>query len=721
MIWGMSVKIASQSGSRLNLDATGSGFSFTGGYYYPTTNNRFFIYDYYDALDSPGEFWKDTATNTLYLWAPTGANPATLTVEARRRDFGLSLGSRSYLTFRGIKLFGCTMESDGASNALEFQEIEARYFAHIDNYAPTFSTSPAAREFYLRGDGHVVQDSYFSGSAVTAIGASGTNMRIENNVIRDFGYAHQGPAILARTGGIHGNRTLATKNQFLHNTAFNGGHTIVTTDPALDIKYNRIYNSHLRGSDVGAVGIASTDGLGSEISYNVISDALGPKDSGVLYGGFGIYFDYECRNYTVHHNIVWGTTASSYQLMPNRAAFLAGVTNMGMKFYNNTGDGDFGLIQPQDIPGVDVRNNLVRKFLNASNGTYTALPNVQFSNNTSYNSDGAAPFRNRTTHDLRFATGSSTGVNAGTVISPYTDGFVGASPDTGALEFDVAPFIAGATLVQRQLSALTLSNSAQTGSLVDLEIGNLPEGRSPTSGFQAQIGSEAFGGTLAYDHSSSTWRILGVNKGSLTGLQPVSVRLSGSSTAVTLDSPVDVGGGVPAPEIALRGNGTNIVDGDTTPSGTDHTVFNDLQVGDPSGTSQTYTVYNFGSLALNLGAITFTGAHAADFSVTTAPAAVVAPGASTDFTLRFIPVRARPPQRHRAPRQRRPRRDGFRLRRARPRQHTTARAESAKPTTRRRARPGQHRQHCPADSKHRPRQPDLEPHLLHRHRPLQLG
>ena len=286
---------------------------------------------------------------------------------------------------------------------------------------------------------------------------------------------------------------------------------------------------------------------------------------------------------------------------------------------------------------MDVRNNLVRKFLNASNGTYTALPNVQFSNNTSYNSDGAAPFRNRTTHDLRFATGSSTGVNAGTVISPYTDGFVGASPDTGALEFDVAPFIAGATLVQRQLSALTLSNSAQTGSLVDLEIGNLPEGRSPTSGFQAQIGSEAFGGTLAYDHSSSTWRILGVNKGSLTGLQSVSVRLSGSSTAVTLDSPVDVGGGVPAPEIAVRGNGTNIVDGDTTPSGTDHTVFNDLQVGDPSGTSQTYTIYNFGSLALNLGAITFSGAHAADFSVITAPAAVVAPGASTDFTLRFIP------------------------------------------------------------------------------------
>jgi len=637
MIWGMSVKIASQSTNRLNLDATGTGFSFTTAYYYPTTNNRFFLYDWYDALDTAGEYWKDTATNTLYLWAPGGVNPATLNIEAKRRDFGLSLGQRSYLTFRGIKLFSCTVESDSASTSLEFTEIEARYIGHIDNYAPTFSTAANPREFYLRGDGHVVTDSYFYGSAVVAIGASGTNMRIENNVIRDFGYAHYGSAILARNGGVHGNRTLASKNQFLRNTAFNGGHTIVTTDPALDVKYNRIYNSHLRGSDVGAVGIASTDGLGSEIAYNVISDALGPKDNGVLYGSFGIYFDYECRNYTVHHNIVYNTTGSSYQLMPNRAAFLAGVTNMGMKFYHNTGDGDFGLIAPQDIPGVDVRNNLVRRFLNAGNGNYTSLPNVQFSNNTAYATDAAAPYRNRLNRDLRFATGSSTGVNAGTVISPYSDGFVGAAPDTGALEFDQAAFIAGATVTQRQLSLLTVTNIAQSGNLVDVQFGNLPEGRSPALTLQVRIGSGAFGGAVAYDYATATWRVVGVNKGALTGLQSVSVRIGVIGTPVTLDSPIDVGGGVAAPEIAVRGNEVNIIDGDNTPSGTDHTIFADAQAGDPVGTTQSFVIYNFGSVQLNIGAITFTGANAADFSVVTAPPATLAAEASATFVVRFKP------------------------------------------------------------------------------------
>ncbi|MBC8009491.1 MAG: putative Ig domain-containing protein [Burkholderiales bacterium] len=549
MIWGMSVKIASQATNRLNLDATGTGFDFIdpngGSYYHPVANNRFFIYNWYEALDTGGEYWKDIATNTLYLWAPGGADPSTLTVEARRRDFGLSLGSRSYLTFQGIKLFGCTVNSDGFSTHLTFSEIEARYIAHIDNYAVTFNTAANAREFYLRGDGHVVENSYFNGAAVGVIGASGTNMRIENNVIRDFGYGHNGGAIFARNGGIYGNRTLATKNQFLRNTAFNGGHTIVTTDPALDIKYNRIYNSHLRGSDVGAVGIASTDGLGSEIAYNVISDALGPKDTGELYGGFGIYFDFECRNFTVHHNIVFNTTGGSYQFMPIRADKFPAGTNVGIKFYHNTGDSGFGIIEPQAYPGVDVRNNLVRKFGSAG-GTYAGLPNVQFSNNTAYGTDAAAPFRDRARGDLRFATGSSTGVNAGTVISPFSDGFVSTAPDTGALEFDLAPFIAGATFTQRQLASLTAASIAQAGAFIDIQLGNLPEGRSPPTTFQAQIGSEAFGGTLAYDYPTSTWRLLGVSKGALTGTQTVSVRLSGTGAAVALESQVDFGDGVPA-------------------------------------------------------------------------------------------------------------------------------------------------------------------------------
>ncbi len=631
MIWGMSVKISSQSGNRLNLDATNTAFSFTTKYYAPTTNNRFFIYDWYDALDTANEFWKDTSTNTLYLWAPNGVDPSTLNVEAKRRDFALLLDNRQYLSFRGIKIFASTVTSNFKSKNLEFDEIDARYIAHFDNYAPTFNTSANSREFFLQGDGHVVENSYFFGSASSVIGANGTNISVENNVIRDFGYAHNGSAVHGRIGQDYGNRTIATKNQFIRNTAFNSGHQIIVTDPAIDVKHNRIYNSHLRGSDIGAVGICCTDGLGAEISYNVISDALGPKDNGVLYGGFGIYFDYECLNYTVHHNLVWNTTASSFQLMPIRAAQAGGATNAGMQFYNNTGTKSFGIISPQELPGVDIRNNLVSSFF------FQNLPNVTFSNNTAFDDNGGPSFRDMAKGDLRFVNSSSAGIDAGAVIPSYTQQFNGPAPDTGALEFDQSAFIAGATVTERQLKSLTVTKIGQTGNAVDLQLANLPEGRGPSNDFQVQIGNGPFNGTLAYDYNNSTWKVLNVDKANLTGTQSISLRIGNSGTPVTLSSQVDVGSSIAGPEIAVRGGNYNLADGDATPSASDQTLFSDVQMGNTEGATQSFTIHNFGSATLNIGSINFTGANPTDFSLVNFPAATLAAGAQTSFSVRFLP------------------------------------------------------------------------------------
>jgi hypothetical protein len=114
---------------------------------------------------------------------------------------------------------------------------------------------------------------------------------------------------------------------------------------------------------------------------------------------------------------------------------------------------------------------------------------VQFFNNTAYGTDANAPFRNRAAGDLRFASGSSSGVNAGVVISPYSNNYVGSAPDTGALEYDQAPFIAGATVTQRQLASLTATKLSQAGSLVDVQLGKFPEGRGLNNDFQVQIGA----------------------------------------------------------------------------------------------------------------------------------------------------------------------------------------------------------------------------------------
>jgi len=90
------------------------------------------------------------------------------------------------------------------------------------------------------------------------------------------------------------------------------------------------------------------------------------------------------------------------------------------------------------------------------------------------------------------------------------------------------------------------------------------------------------------------------------------------------------------PEIAVSGNGTDIADGDTTPTLTDHTDFGNVAVAAGSLT-RTFTIDNTGGVNLTLGSVTVTGPDAADFSVNLQPGSPVAPGGSTTFQVTFDP------------------------------------------------------------------------------------
>ncbi len=88
-----------------------------------------------------------------------------------------------------------------------------------------------------------------------------------------------------------------------------------------------------------------------------------------------------------------------------------------------------------------------------------------------------------------------------------------------------------------------------------------------------------------------------------------------------------------APEADLEGSGNGIADGDPSPTPTDHTDFGNV----PLSLSRTFTVENNGTATLNISGVTITGTNAADFVVTTPPAATVAIGDFTTFTILFTP------------------------------------------------------------------------------------
>ena len=93
------------------------------------------------------------------------------------------------------------------------------------------------------------------------------------------------------------------------------------------------------------------------------------------------------------------------------------------------------------------------------------------------------------------------------------------------------------------------------------------------------------------------------------------------------------------PEINVKGNSVSIADGDTTPSAADNTDFGSVGVG--ALVARTFTIENTGNANLNLTGtpkVSITGANFAEFTATTQPASLVAPGGTTTFTIQFAPI-----------------------------------------------------------------------------------
>lgn len=95
---------------------------------------------------------------------------------------------------------------------------------------------------------------------------------------------------------------------------------------------------------------------------------------------------------------------------------------------------------------------------------------------------------------------------------------------------------------------------------------------------------------------------------------------------------------LPAPEINVRGvigSNPTILDGDTTPSSLDNTLFAPTQIG--SNQIKSFRIQNNGNQNLNINTITLTGANPLDFSIITPLPTIIIGGGSADFTITFTP------------------------------------------------------------------------------------
>ena len=467
-------------------ESTNTSVTFTypygaGQYYALTKQDYYYLWGTYAALDAPRE-WFRGADGSLYLWMPNSDNPSNHLVEAKRREYVFNLRDRAYITIEGLNLFAGGISTTSNSTATVLDRVTARYLNHFQ-YVP-YRWYGGGAGISLLGASSEVRNSDIAYSAGAGVAVQGTNSRAINNVVHSMAYMGVNNMVLSTRGD---------QIEAINNTVFNSGSQNVLDVRETSrgsVRLNDVFGAAKLPIDGGAVMITNNfDGQNMEIAYNLIHDNIAPS-GGLYYGSTGIYSEGNTKNYLIHHNILWNNS-TGLTLHP-----APGNWHQNFKVYNNTIYGNVFINSSSDanynMTGTVFQNNIFSKFQYG----IRPHPDMVYTNNLTYeqsyanNPHATNPgFTDAVNGDFMPTAGSPL-IDAGAVVSPYTDGYVGASPDIGALEYGKAPFVAGALLREQDLARLIATcRLEQSGTTASCSISNLPLGRKAPSNFQIRIGN----------------------------------------------------------------------------------------------------------------------------------------------------------------------------------------------------------------------------------------
>lgn len=380
----------------------------------PKKGNTYYLTGKFAALDAPGEWFRDPVDRQLYLRTPNSDNPIGHLVEAKRRAFAFDLRDRAYIDVVGFNIFAATIVTSPRSSHVHLSRLDAKYLSHFTLQASGWQ-QPNDTGIYLRGDNLSITDSVIAYSAGHGIMLHGNNSRAENNVVRDVAY---------NAGDSAGIRTAGSGHVVTGNTVYNTARSAIkiSNTTAVRVVHNDIRDAMLQTTDGGGIYTFAMDGAGGEIAYNRVYNITSGG-----WGGVGIFLDNNSTRWLVHHNVIWNTT---HALKMNYASTFNRVTN-------NTLAGNTSSIATSsnaDFTGTVVTNNIFTKSVRYGTG-------VTAGNNLKAGVD--AKFVDASRGDFRLQS-VSPAINRGRVVSPLTNGYVGAAPDQGALEYGRPAFVAGA-------------------------------------------------------------------------------------------------------------------------------------------------------------------------------------------------------------------------------------------------------------------------------------
>lgn len=379
----------------------------------PNSGFRFLIYDDLDALDAPGEWFFDESSNTLYLWAPGGVDPDTLTVEVKVRDDGFDLNGHDYIHIKDIDFRGGDLNMAGSHDIL----LQGAHIVAPDRgFGPEGSGGALALQ--LDGGNNIIRDNEVEEVWGTfARLDDGDNNELVNNHFHHMGYNNSNAAVVSLSANSE--ETLVSHNTIEHigRAAIGGVGGIRSV-----IQYNDVSRTAQMTADVGAIYLLNNSLGNSIIHHNVFHDITAHLSN-------GIYLDNNASDVVIHHNVSYNINAFGGKI---------NLPNSYVLYFNNT-HYNSGRIDAWG-PSTSSDASTGSKFFNNIYSTLDAdLTNssdpAEESNN--FATSSSANFVNAAAGDFRLLANSAA-VDAGREITGITDGFAGSAPDAGALELGEA-------------------------------------------------------------------------------------------------------------------------------------------------------------------------------------------------------------------------------------------------------------------------------------------
>ena len=372
----------------------------------PKAGNRFLLLGCMAALDAPGEWLVSPDDGRVYFRPPDGRAPGELRLEVKKRDYVLVLKGCNYITLRGLHFDGGAIDMTDANHCL-LEECEITYSNHFTRTAKRVPPHPMNK---IKGNGNTLRKCRIAYAAGTSFEILGENNTITNSVLHDLGYmgTYEAALQIVRSKGTVIDRC----------SIYRAGRGLIQHHGAerMRITHCDLHHANMLSNDVGATYAWGTDGKGSVIAYNWVHHNLGSNTA-------GIYLDNFCRNFQVHHNVVWQTQSTAIRLNCDALGHLVANNTVAQspKAFSTFA---YHRYEPNQ-KGTRLVNNLLLCRFDPDDSHYVISGEKGASLEANL---GGAVDR------AGVPTAGSAAIDTGVPVPGITDGYVGRAPDVGAYE-----------------------------------------------------------------------------------------------------------------------------------------------------------------------------------------------------------------------------------------------------------------------------------------------